>query len=124
GHSSVGSRHGDRCRRLELIAPALAPPVDAVVEVDLRIGELPGAPPQFNRLSLVGGRIAAKRERRADHRVRWNMLARLGHALGLTAPSASARCGGFRPKPPHSCRFRSPLPPPTPPRAPPPPLPP
>src|SRR5262249_60119936 len=104
--------------RHELIAPALAPPVDAVVEVDLRIGELPGAPPQFDRFSLVGGRIAAKRERRADHRVRWNMLARLGHALGLTAPSASARCGGFCPKAPPACPDRSagnrPNPPPPP----------
>src|SRR6516225_914601 len=106
-HSSAAFRHRDRCRRHELIAPALAPPVDAVVEIDLGIGELPGAPPQFDRLSLVVGRIAAKREGRADHRVRWNMLARLGHALGLTAPSASARCGGCGQRPPRSCRYRS-----------------
>src|SRR5262245_53565543 len=32
-HFSVGLRHRDRCHRNELVAPALAPPVDAVVEI-------------------------------------------------------------------------------------------
>src|SRR5437016_10962448 len=86
-HFSVGFSHRDRCRRHELVAPALAPPVDAVVGIDMGIGELPGAPPQFDRRGFVRGPVAAKRERRADHRVRWNMLHRLGHAIGLTARS-------------------------------------
>src|SRR6516164_2453298 len=88
GRYPLGFGHRDRCRRHELVAPALAPPIDAVVEIDMGIGALPGAPPQFARRGFVRGRVAAKRERRADHRVRWNMLHRLGHAISLTARSA------------------------------------
>ena len=36
--------------RDEFVAPAFAPPVDARVEVDPGIGELPGAPPQLDRV--------------------------------------------------------------------------
>ena len=85
-HLSVRFRHRNRCRRDELLAPTLAPPVDPLVEIDLGIGELPGAPPQFDRRGLVGGRIGAKHEERADHRLRRDALARLRHALDLTAP--------------------------------------
>src|SRR5262249_58293885 len=64
----VGSRRVFRRRRHELVAPAWPPPVGAGGEIDLRVGDLPAAPPQLDGGVLVGGRVAAQRERRSAHR--------------------------------------------------------
>ena len=66
---SVGFGHRDGRGRHQLVAPAFTPPVEPRGEVDLRIGELPGAAPQLDRRVLVGGHIGAQCERRARHRV-------------------------------------------------------
>src|SRR5256886_8600229 len=43
-HFSVGFSHPGRCRRTEPGAPAPAPPVDAVVEIDIGLGWRPASP--------------------------------------------------------------------------------
>ena len=85
-HFSVCFRNRDRCRRDDFLAPTLAPPVDPLVEIDVGIGDLPSAPPQFDRRGLVGPRITAKREAGTDHCVRRDAFAHLRHARDLIAP--------------------------------------
>ena len=60
GELAVDLRQHDMRDRDQLLAPALAPPGRARVEVDVRIVLRPGAPPQFDRGVLVGRRIGAE----------------------------------------------------------------
>src|SRR5262249_454753 len=96
-HFPVRFRHRDRGRRYDLLAPALAPPVDPLVEIDVRVGNLPCAPPQFDRRGFIGGRIAAERKRHGPHIILSgrNRLAPLRHALTPHSPLARFRaaCG-------------------------------
>ena len=50
-------RKHDTHDRHQLFAPALAPPRNARIEIEMRIVLLPGAPPQLDRRVFVGGSI-------------------------------------------------------------------
>src|SRR5512136_558890 len=64
--------------RHQLVAPALAPPGDAGVEVEMRIVLRPGTPPQFDRRIFISGDVPAQRARFLAHRsVSLNSMRRL-----------------------------------------------
>ena len=56
-HGAADFRDRDLRDRHQFLAPALAPPGDARVEIEMRIVLRPGAPPQLDRRVLVGGLV-------------------------------------------------------------------
>src|SRR5450755_2351973 len=92
GDNDLGLRH-------QFVAPALAPPIHTLREIDRGIGELPGALPQRDRGVLVRGLIGAKVKATA-HACAVVAAFAPGVRVALIVPSASARCGG--------CAYRRP----------------
>src|SRR3954468_24065862 len=78
GQCAVLLRHDDRSLRHQIPAPALAPPVKPRGEVDLRIGLLPGAMPQVDRVGLVLWKVGTEVESGAHYRsVNFSSMRRL-----------------------------------------------
>src|SRR6478609_5948945 len=77
GQRAVLLRDHDRGLRHQVLAPALAPPVQACREVDLRIGLLPGAMPEVDRGGLVLGTVRAEVEGAHYRSVSFSSIRRL-----------------------------------------------
>jgi hypothetical protein len=57
GDCAAALRDYDVSDGCKFVAPALAPPIHALAEFDVRVGCLPSAPPQLDRRVFVGGSI-------------------------------------------------------------------
>src|SRR4051794_20897756 len=77
GQRAVLLADDDRSLRHQILAPALAPPVQPRGEVDLRIGLLPGAMPEVDRRRLVRVAIGAEAERAHYRSVSFSSMRRL-----------------------------------------------
>src|SRR6266852_4380676 len=88
-HLTVRFRYGDGHRGDELGTPTLPPPFEPRREIDGRVDELPGPPPQLDRHVLVGGAVGAKDERQISHYLpdAWSR----GSSQSGTLPGGSSR---------------------------------
>src|SRR5256885_7192391 len=77
GQRTVLLGDDDRGLRHQILAPALAPPVQPRGEVDLWIGLLPGAMPELDRRRLVRVAIGPEVERAHYRSVSFSSMRRL-----------------------------------------------
>src|ERR1700722_13704164 len=93
-HVVLHLRDDDLGGRQELVAPALAPPVEARGEIDIRIGRLPGAQPQCDGGVFIVRPVGPQRKAgRRRHGVAASLLASLPASLPASFRSLSgSRC--------------------------------